>query len=196
MYSLVKTFLATLPLALAAPSGLDPRDSNPGCQAASFGSFAWTVENFVYNASYIFTTPAHQNSWGYVNFDLRNPALAYDVACRASSSQLNDFFYGNVPYTCSSSSAADNSSSTTETTFSYSRPSGQLNVNQTWVCSDRDPLYPTTFHAYGTANLSLSCTDETTNNPDWEIGQIYSDRQVDCKPVTLPLKPYEITAVA
>ncbi|ORY68551.1 uncharacterized protein BCR38DRAFT_335597 [Pseudomassariella vexata] len=167
------------------------RDSNPGCQAASQKDFAWTVEDFDYHASYTFTTPAHQNSWGYVNFNLSNPALTYKASCSASSNQLSDFFYGTMPYTCTVPDG-----STAKTTFDFSRPSGKLNVNQTWVCSDLDPKYPATFHGYGAINLTLGCTDTTWQNPNWTMGQIYSDREVKCTPVTLPVKPYEMTAVA
>ncbi|KAH9886144.1 hypothetical protein F4778DRAFT_759142 [Xylariomycetidae sp. FL2044] len=204
MHNFISTLAAILPaLAAAAPldqhqhQQLGARDDNPGCQAAGFGGdFAWTVKDFDYHASYIFTTPAHQNSWGYVSFNLSNPALAYEAQCSAASSQLSDFFYGNFPYTCTVPDADAGGSTTTETTFDFSRPSGVLDVNQTWVCSDADPQYPTTFHAYGTANLTLSCTVETVNNPDWQIGEIYSSRTVTCDLVTVPVKPYQITAVA
>jgi hypothetical protein len=53
-----------------------------------------------------------------------------------------------------------------------------------------------TFHGYGTLNFTLNCTDTTYTNPNWTMGQIYTDREVKCAPVTLPVKPYQITAVA
>lgn len=63
-----------LPLAVgAAPLSPDTaaavvrRDNNTGCFDTSFGDLAWGVEDFAYNASYLFTTPAHQNSWGYAS---------------------------------------------------------------------------------------------------------------------------------
>ncbi|KAI1378430.1 hypothetical protein F4677DRAFT_443644 [Hypoxylon crocopeplum] len=191
MRNFVSTIATVLPLAGAAPLDIQNRDSNPGCQAASFGNFEWTVENFDYHASYTFTTPAHQNSWGYVNFNLTNPALEYQAICSATSNQLSDFFYGTMPYTCKVPDG-----STTTATFDFSRPSGVLNINQTWTCSDEDPQYPTTINAYGTANLTLACTDETWTNPNWTIGHIYTDREVKCTPVTIPIKPYKMTAVA
>lgn len=135
MLNIISTLAALLPLAVAAP--LQIRDSNPGCQAASFNNFSWSIEDFDYHASYVFTTPAHQNSWGYVNFNLTNPALEYPAVCSASSSQLSDFFYGTMIYNCELPE-----SSTTKATFDFSRPSGELNVNQTWTCSDTDPKYP------------------------------------------------------
>ncbi|KAI1085450.1 hypothetical protein F5B20DRAFT_518413 [Whalleya microplaca] len=192
MFGLVSTLTAILPLAMAAPLQLATRDANPGCFDASFGNFSWSVENFDYHASYIFTTPAHQNSWGYVNFNLTNPALEYQAVCSASSNQLSDFFYGTMAYNCT-----EPDGTSAETKFDFSRPSGVLNVNQTWDCSDKDPQYPVTVWAYGTANLTLDCTDETWTNPNWTTpGTIYSSRTVQCKPVTLPLKPYEMRSVA
>lgn len=62
--------------------------------------------------------------------------------------------------------------------------------------SSANPSARTRFTASGAANLTLDCTDETEENAEWEIGEIYSSRQVKCKPVTQPLKPSQITAVA
>lgn len=133
-------FLAIMTLALGSPvPPVEQRDADLGCTKASFGNFSWTVDSFAYHASYIFTTPAHQNSWGYANFTLSNPALPYTAVCSAASSQLEDFFYGNVRYTCS---IPDGSPAGTGATFAFNRASGQLDFNQTWRCSDEDVQYP------------------------------------------------------
>jgi hypothetical protein len=137
MYPKVGIILSLLSLSAALPSPTFPRDGNRGCSAISFGDFAWTVKSFVYKASYIFTTPAHQNSYGTVKFDCINPALPYKGSCSASSSQLNDFFYGTVPYKCSFPDGK-----TAEGDFYFDRPSGLLNFTQSWSCSDLDPQYP------------------------------------------------------
>lgn len=143
MQSLFTALTALLPLAAAAPTPYGhtittlPRDANPGCQSKSFNDFRWTIEGFNFHSSYVFTTPAHQNSWGYVDFNVTNPALDYRAACSASSSQLSDFFYGTQTYNCT---VPDGSSAVS--TFDFSRPSGQLHFNQTWTCSDADPQYP------------------------------------------------------
>lgn len=145
MQSLITTALAALvPLAAAAPlvgqevaTAAAARDANPGCQSKSFDDFQWTIEDFDFHSSYVFTTPAHQNSWGYVDFNVTNPALEYQVACSGTSNQLSDFFYGTMIYTCT---APDGASA--ESTFDFSRPSGVLDFNQTWTCSDADPQYP------------------------------------------------------
>lgn len=137
MPSFITTLAALLPLAAAAPFGLGVRDANAGCQEKSFGNFEWTIEDFDFHSSYIFTTPAHQNSWGYVNFNVTNPALEYKAECSATSNQLSDFFYGTVDYTCTTPA-----NTSAESTFSFSRPNNKLDFNQTWSCSDADPQYP------------------------------------------------------
>ncbi|KAI1430985.1 hypothetical protein GGR50DRAFT_698469 [Xylaria sp. CBS 124048] len=189
MRSLFRTLAAILPLAVAAPSGLSPRDYDTGCSTQSFNDFTWTIEDFTYRASYLFTTPAHQVSTGYVDFNLSNPALPETVSCQADSTWLTDFFYGNINYKC-----AVPEGSKTKTSFAFSRPSGRLDVNQTWTCEDRD--YPITFGGYGTVNLTLDCKEDQYQNPNWTMGQIYSSRFITCAPVTLPLKPHDETAIA
>ncbi|KAJ8119664.1 hypothetical protein ONZ43_g3435 [Nemania bipapillata] len=192
MRNFIGTLAAALPLAAAAPYGLNSRDSPAGCSSKSFGDFAWAISNFNYHASYVFSTPAHQIDSGTVGFNLTNTALSETVACTAYSLQLQDYFYGNINYNCT---AAEGSS--TSTTFSYSRPSGQLNINQTWTCDDEDPQYPITFTAYGTVNLTFPCDTWTYQNPDWQPGQTYSILDITCgSPFTLPLVPYEKTAIA
>ncbi|RYP16626.1 hypothetical protein DL765_005017 [Monosporascus sp. GIB2] len=191
MQSIITALMTLLPLAAAAPFNIAARDDNAGCTSKSFNDFQWTIEDFDFHSSYLFTTPAHQNSWGYVNFNVTNPALNYKASCKAASSQLSEFFYGTMVYDCTT---PDNTSA--ETTFSFSRPSGQLDLNQTWTCSDEDPQYPITIHAYGCLNLALDCKDEKWENPDWQMGEIYSSRTVTCDLVTEPMKPYRMEAIA
>ncbi|TGJ86636.1 hypothetical protein E0Z10_g2105 [Xylaria hypoxylon] len=191
MHNFIGALTAVLPLAAAAPYGLGPRDSTPGCTAISFGDFAWTIENFAYYASYTFSTPAHQISGGDVTFNLTNPAFPEKVSCTAYSTWLSDFFYGNINYNCSVPEGSG-----TKTSFSFSWPSRQLNINQTWSCDDEDPQYPITFGGYGTVNLTLDCKETNYQNPNWQPGQIYSSRVINCAPVTLPLTPHDKTAVA
>ncbi|KUI73772.1 hypothetical protein VM1G_09169 [Cytospora mali] len=171
-------------------------DTPAGCSETSFGDFQWTVESFKFKASYIFSTPAHQNSWGFVDFNLSNPAVPdVQASCSAQSDQLSDFFYGNFAYNCTFNGDLDEPEPA-PAKFTFSRPSGELTINQTWVCDDEDPKYPTTFAASGQVNLTLDCTDTTWENSNWTIGQIYSDREIDCMPVTVDVEPYLITAVA
>ncbi|KAK1774242.1 hypothetical protein QBC45DRAFT_47392 [Copromyces sp. CBS 386.78] len=169
----------------------------PSCATTSFGHFSWALSSFDYHASFIFTTPAHQNSWGYVNFNLTNPAIGSSVTtvCSASSNQLSDFFYGTVQYTCTNTPEGVKSD-VGKTTFDFNRPTGELRFNQTWTCRDQDPKYPTTFTGYAAVNLELDCSESTWVNQNWTQGQIYSTRDVRCSPVDLRVDAKEMTAVA
>jgi len=173
-----------------SPTPAEGSKSPAGCSDTSFKKFAWTAKNFDFHASYIFTTPAHQNSWGYVSFDLYNPGDQTTAHCEGTSNQLSDFFYGTVPYKCNDTARIG------ETSFDFARPTNQLRVNQTWTCDDNDPVYPTTFTGRGSVDLPLVCKDETWKNDKWEIGQIYSSRTITCAPVEAVIKPSELSAVA
>ncbi|KAK4222515.1 hypothetical protein QBC38DRAFT_489727 [Podospora fimiseda] len=143
------------------------------CTSDSLNNFTWTLSNFSFNADYMFTTPAHQNSWGYTSFNLYNPVVFSNITCSAQSNQLNDFFYGTIPYTCS-----DNGS----TKFTFNRPTGEIKINQSWTC-DLDRQYPIVFSGSGGVNLTLECEESNWVNPNWTIGQTYSQRNVDCEQV-------------
>ncbi|KAJ0125269.1 hypothetical protein J7T55_006614 [Diaporthe amygdali] len=195
MHRVISLIVAAAACCSCTPLEKAPRDS-AGCSDTSFGDFHWTVEDFDYHASYIFTTPAHQNSWGYVNFNLSNPAVPDLLAsCNAASSQLSDFFYGNFQYNCTFNGEVGQPGPA-PAKFTFSRPSGELVIDQSWVCNDQDPQYPITFFATGQVNLTLDCTDTTWQNTNWTMGQFYSTRNVDCAPVTVDLKPSQISAVA
>lgn len=56
--------------------------------------------------------------------------------------------------------------------------------------------YSITFSASGQVNLTLDCNETSWQNTNWTLGQIYSTRNIDCDPVTLDLKPSQISAVA
>ncbi|EHK49163.1 uncharacterized protein TrAtP1_000236 [Trichoderma atroviride] len=197
MLSLLSTLLL-VGSALALPSRVVPRDADTsyppppattatGCTASSTKVSKWTVDDFDFHASYTFSTPAHQNSWGYVNFTLSNPALGYTPVCSAASDQLSDFFYGNFVYNCEvpASAAAD------KATFTFARPTNSLAINQTWHCADEGSR----FTAQGGVQLNLTCSDTTWQNPNWQPGQIYSQRTVTCGKVTAPATIEEMSAV-
>lgn len=141
MYRLSATLLALAPCVLGTPVSLTERDySSPTCSNDSTHNFQWLVQGFDFHASYIFSTPAHQNSWGYVNFNLSNPAVP-DVllSCSAQSDQLQDFFYGTQWYKCTTNGT---SYGPAPASFAFNRPTGELDINQTWTCRDRDPKWP------------------------------------------------------
>ncbi|KAM7187332.1 hypothetical protein V8F33_011322 [Rhypophila sp. PSN 637] len=201
-HQIAQTVATLLPLAAMAngsPLGLGKRaDSGPGCSATSFGVFKWGISNFVFNSTVVYTTPAHQNSWGYVNFDVENPAVAAgngrgdsEAVCSASSNRLNDFFYGDIPYNCTSAP-----SDRRATTFDFNLDSRLLRLNESWVCSDVDPEYPTIFTAGGAVTMNLECNTKSWTNPNWTMGDIYSSTITTCQPVDLSLSPDQISAVA
>ncbi|KAL7944262.1 hypothetical protein V8C42DRAFT_326322 [Trichoderma barbatum] len=162
-----------------------PPSPAPGCTDRSTKLTEWKVTDFDFHASYVFTTPAHQNSWGYVNFTLINPAANYTSDCSASSNQLQDFFYGNFKYSCNVPVLADTA------TFTFSRPDSQLRINQTWNC----PGEGSRFTAIGGVDLKLKCEDTTWKNPNWTAGQIYSQRLITCLKATVPAPIEEMSAV-
>ncbi|KAK4222478.1 hypothetical protein QBC38DRAFT_81827 [Podospora fimiseda] len=178
--------LSLFSLALANPVGTH-NNNGKSCPAPdpvkkcekSLSNLKWTVHGFDYHASYIFTTPAHQNSWGYVNFNISNSIVPYTASCAAASSQLSDFFYGTQEYNCQL--IGEGVAAGAAVNFKFSRPSGQLDISESVVCKGKPQ--DKTFTVSGSTNLTLSCTDTTTTNPSWTPGQIYSSREVKCVPV-------------
>lgn len=139
MYRLSASLLALATLALGSPISLAPRDDSTGCSDLSLKGFEWQVDNFDFHASYIFSTPAHQNSWGYASFNLSNPAVPNVVAsCSAASNQLQDFFFGTQIYKC----IVNGTDGPAPASFAFNRSTGELDINQTWTCRDADPKYP------------------------------------------------------
>ncbi|KAK4656513.1 hypothetical protein QC762_204930 [Podospora pseudocomata] len=184
--------LAALPL-LTSASPISTRQTTPNgtsCSNTSFKDFQWQASNFDFHASFIFSTPAHQNSWGYASFDLFNPADKSTVQCSAASNQINDFFYGIIQYSCNDTLRGGS------TKFDFNRPSGELRVEQSWTCRDQDPQYPITFTAKGSANVTLGCTEDFYQNANWTMGDIYSRRTITCGKVDSAVVPYEISAIA
>lgn len=147
----------------------------------------WTVENFDFHASYLFSTPSHQNSWGYVNFTLANAALDYKPVCTAASSWLSDFYYGNIIYQCEVPESVPGDAAS----FTFDRPTNNLKVNQTWSCVEEGGR----FWAEGGVALDLDCKETKWQNPNWKPGQFYSTRDITCTPVTVNAPIETISAV-
>ena len=176
MRAVLFTALALAGVALSAPWPLRRAAAVGKCATKSPALSSWTVTSFDFNASYTFSTPAHQIAGGYVSFTLGNAALDYKPVCSASSDQLEDFFYGNFMYQCDIPVQGDNA------TFTFSRPDNTLRVNQTWTCDDAGEQ----FIGQGGVQLDLNCTDKSWQNPDWHAGEIYSTRNIACNKVTVP----------
>lgn len=170
MLSNIFTTLSLAGAALASPA-LTPRQEET-CVDKSTQMKLWQVSQFDYHSSVVFSTPAHQNSWGYVNFTLENPAVDYKPICSAASNQLNDFFYGTFIYNCD----VEDDGAGGRATFTYSVPSGQLQINQTWACTEEQAL----FEAEGGIELDLNCKTSEWQNDDWQQGEMYYTKNVDC----------------
>ncbi|KAK1673542.1 hypothetical protein BDP55DRAFT_218669 [Colletotrichum godetiae] len=162
-------FLSTLLLlapALASP--IAQREETCGQKSGKLSE--WTLTSFDYHASYIFSTPSHQNSWGYISFNVSNPVL---------------------DYTCTPPEGGES----TTTSFTWSTPEKAVTLNQSWTCND-DPKYPARYTAKGGAVADLQCEETFWQNDNWTIGQIYSTRNINCGIITLPTPIKEISAVA
>lgn len=171
MYTTILNTLFLAGVTLAVPTNTI-RQEEESCVDKSTQIKLWKVSQFDFHSSEVFTTPAHQNSWGYVNFTLENPATEYKPVCAASSNQLSDFFYGTVIYKCD----VEDDGAGGGATFTYSRPSGLLAINETWACTEEQAL----FEAEGGIDLNLNCKESEWTNDDWSQGELYSTRNVDC----------------
>ncbi|KAI3325801.1 hypothetical protein HD806DRAFT_491282 [Xylariaceae sp. AK1471] len=192
MHNFIRALVTFLPFTSASPYGVNPRDTT-GCTSASLDDFSWTIDAFTYYSSEAYTTPAHEVASASIKFNLTNPALPEKVQCTASSSAYTIFFLGSINYSCTAPAG-----SKTKTTFNFSQIKNTLNVNQTWTCSDEDLESPVTFAGYGSVDLTLNCSSNFFQNPNWHSSSdgFYSLRTTTCTPVTLPLTPQNKTIVA
>lgn len=133
IYTTLLSLITLIPFASSVPHG--PGHGNNGhrntCLAKSLHDFSWTL-SLEYHAFWYFTTPAHQNSWGTVTFNLTNPAVDATIHCQADSSRLSDFFYGDQWYTCVPSPAVAAIPETSFRFFTHNR----FDLNQTWNCDE------------------------------------------------------------
>ncbi|KAB5579896.1 hypothetical protein GE09DRAFT_1080114 [Coniochaeta sp. 2T2.1] len=170
-----------------------------GCSRASFSDWQWQLTDFDFHSSIIFSTPSHQIDGGWVSFSLKHPAVkGVDFDCEASSTQLQDFFYGGVWYPCEAkaSETGGEELGKTKASFMFDRSTGMVNVSQSWVCRDQDPRYPISFKALGGGHLKLSCNETKFQNLDWTPGQTYSSDIVQCALANATIPPSEQSAVA
>lgn len=190
MYSLITAALFAT-AAVAAPAA-------GTCTSRSTKVTDFQIKDFDFHASWTFTTPAHQNSWGYVNFTLARlggdddgvPHAAYQ--CTAASNWLSDFYYGNINYNCTDVAGGGAGNGLPHRgTFSYSRPDKTLAINQTWDCPEGSR-----FWAEGGAVLDLNCHETQYQNPNWTMGQIYSDRVITCDKLSQPVPIKSLRAAA
>lgn len=177
---------------LAAGVAAAPTARDNTCSSLSQSDFKWTVSDLQYNASIIFSTPAHQIDNGVIQFNISNPAFPGKAAslCKGFSTRPNDFFYGDQVFTCDAGTPEGGLT----TTFTYDSPSKTLALNQSWSCTSEQ----TAFTYQGTIDLSseFKCQNETYTNPDWQIGEILSSNTTTCTGCTFEWTPTSGTGVA
>ncbi|KAF2661269.1 hypothetical protein K491DRAFT_753913 [Lophiostoma macrostomum CBS 122681] len=163
------TSLATLATttALPQPHHLTTRDTS------------LTLSDITYTSSEVYSTPAHLATYGgYISFNLSNPSISYITPCSARGVHLQDFFYGEITYTCDK--PADTTAGVdAAATFTFSRPDNTFTVNQTW---DSDGAIEA---ARGSGKVDLNCETTVWQNPNWTMGQLYSTTDVTCDTATL-----------
>jgi hypothetical protein len=136
-YKLISSVFIPLLVLLASPSTSTPIDfysppSKAGHHQSRYTPIhpLFTLHNITYSSSIIYSTPAHLAvAEGIVSFNLSNSAIPYTTYCSGSSSQIYDFFYGNIAYKCDSSPGMS-------ALFTFSKLDGTFAVNQTWECLD------------------------------------------------------------
>ena len=88
----------------------------------------WTLTDINYSSSMVYSTPAHLATYGgYIQFNLTSTAVDYITRCSARGVHLQDFFYGEIVYTCEQDAGPS-----ALTNFTFSRPDNSFSVNQTW----------------------------------------------------------------
>lgn len=128
---LLFTSLLLLPQTLSHPFP-PPFNGSPGGSCnTSFSPWAWDLRDVYYHSSITFSTPSHQIDGGYISFSLTQPALTDQTfECSASSTQLQDFFYGNQWFGC----GGDEVGQVGRAEFMFDRVTGKVVVRESWVC--------------------------------------------------------------
>ena len=88
-----------------------------------------TLSEISYHSSKVYSTPAHLATYGgeiAFNVTSSNPAVPGIQSCYARGLHLNDMFYGELNYTCDSTTPG------VVTNFTFSTPGSLFTINQTW----------------------------------------------------------------
>jgi hypothetical protein len=136
MNALLTTVLLFAYTALAAPQAYPTQPPAETCGRRSPQAKSLQLTNFYLHSREEFTTPSHQNSYGYLSFEVHNPILDYVIQCDTMSTTLPEFYSAGREWTCYAPPGIGGS-----VTFSYDRSTGKLDLIQKWVCYD-DPVYP------------------------------------------------------
>ena len=123
MYSLA-IFLAVISAAVSTPLV-----GYPNCHPTS-KTVDLRISDLYFHSSRVYSTPAHQVAGGSISFNITNPAAGITTSCSASSTQIYDYFYGDLWYHCQKTDGVD------DTEFTFNRTTGQINLTQRWTCKD------------------------------------------------------------
>lgn len=158
------TFVIGIPTSGQLPSDLATPNSVQGCSNISENSLEWTAKNFHLHSSLSLTAPSQVSKGAaWVDFNMSNPAVPYEMHCSAFSTQLDDFFYGDKLISCDGPNQDITQSSHTNASFSFSKASGTLWLYQNWLCDDGSdpnlPLYVSSFFPLLLTLVNLHRTD-------------------------------------
>ncbi|OCL10476.1 hypothetical protein AOQ84DRAFT_215440 [Glonium stellatum] len=185
MLRLLTFLLPFLLITLSAshPSDAFARDNRNKCDKNA----VFTLHDINYSSYIIYSTPAHLAvAQGHIEFNLTNTDVPYTTHCSAYSSQVFNFFYGNIVYQCDAPTG-EGVTAASSANFTFSEPDGVFNVNQTWSCSQHRKTV--NLLGVGSGKATLSCQTTTWTNPNWVIGEIYSNTSTTCKPAELQITP-------
>lgn len=108
-----------------------------GCTSVAMSMPNWTVTDLLYSARYPHAQDQGGSPYAFITFNVTNPAVGRSSHCAASSMKAEDFFYGEQWYPCDYDEAGSGEKAPARALFRYDRPSGKLDINQTWVCDDQ-----------------------------------------------------------
>ncbi|KAF2737691.1 hypothetical protein EJ04DRAFT_561375 [Polyplosphaeria fusca] len=143
-------------------------------------SLTLTLSDIYYHSSKVYSTPAHLATYGgdiAFNVTSSDSAVPGIARCSARGLHLNDFFYGELDYTC------ETVLSNVVTNFTFSTPNSMFTINQTWTEDGNSYL------AQGNGAADLDCERTFWQNDNWTMGQLYSTETVDCEPAKLVITP-------
>ncbi|KAK4200024.1 hypothetical protein QBC40DRAFT_327552 [Triangularia verruculosa] len=194
---------------LTLTSPLLPRGDS-SCSHSSLSGFNWTAKSLHFHSLTTLTSPTtFSSASGSLSFNLSNPALgpSFDQLCTATSPTPDQFFYLDQWFTCLYTPSPSGSNldplvaTTSAASFRFDKPSGRLEVRQSWECGDGDdPQYPTAqFSASGGVNVSLDCRMDFWQNPNWAGGSgdlLYGNETVECGVVDVQVAVESIEASA
>ena len=138
------SFATGIPASGRLPSDVATPDSVQGCSDISERGLEWTAKNFHLHSSLSLTAPSQVSKGAaWVDFNVSNPAVPYEMHCSAFSTQLGDFFYGDELISCDGPSQDVTRSGHKNASFSFAKASGTLWLYQNWLCNDgSDPNLP------------------------------------------------------